>query len=263
MKAELKNALFSRYFLFAVIITSITFLVGIAEDGASFKTMNALYFFNLCMQLSPLMVFLPFIASLPYGFNFIDEYNSNFFRFSLSRAGYKKYVLNKCFSVFISAFLAVFLGLLICVAFFAIFSQEIDLKNISQLQLFETLKSSRVYGGLLNISEYLYMLVCLVFISLFATLWPIIGMLSSTYIKNRYVSVIMPFIVFFLLWQTGGRLASFFPEASGFLMFINVYYGSVGLTGNVMLAPLITLAFVFLWHLIFAIWFYLRIRKCR
>ena len=89
MKNELKNAFISPNFLVTVLLASITFFLGMAEDLQSLKTMDVLYFFNLCMQFSPLMIFLPFLSVLPYGYNFIDEYNSNFFRFSLSRAGSK------------------------------------------------------------------------------------------------------------------------------------------------------------------------------
>lgn len=263
MKRELKNAFLSWNFVATVIITAFVFFMGAVEDINSFKAMDILYFFNLCMQLSPLMVFLPFLSVLPYGYNFIDEYNSNFFRFSLSRAGRRKYVFNKILSVTLSCFFAVFLGILLCVLAMSIFSQKTNLMNFQHQQTFLSLKNSRVYGSFLDIGIYAYIFICSFFISLFATLWTSIGMISSTYIKNRYVSLIMPFIVFFLLWQIGNRVAYLIPFGAGFLMIANVYYGDVGVFGNPLYAFISTLCAVILWHIFFALWFYKRIKKCQ
>ena len=263
MKTELKNAFLSWNFLFTVIITAFVFFIGVIEDINSFKTMDILYFFNLCMQLSPLMVFLPFLSALPYGYNFIDEYNSNFFRFSLSRAGRKKYVFNKMISVTLSCFFAVFFGILLCVFLMSIFAQKTNLINFHHQQNFLILKNSRVYGSFLNISVYAYIFIGSFFISLFATLWPSIGMISSTYIKNRYVSLIMPFIAFFLLWQIGNKLGYLIPFCAKFLMPVNVYYGSVGMFENPLYAFISTLCAVLLWHTILALLFYKRIKKCQ
>lgn len=261
MKREIKNALFSVNFIGAVVITALTFLIGAYEDiGHSGGTI--LYFFDICMQLSPLIVFIPFVASLPYGYRFIDEYNSNYYRFSLSRSGYKKYVFRKTVAVNLSSFLAVFLGLTFAVLFLLPFSEKINFNDVFHVQLYNTLVSGRTYGFLININEYLYIFVCVFFISLFASLWPIIGMIASTYIKNRYVSLIMPFIIFFLLWQIGGRCAHLFSHASGFLMIINVYYGNFGAFNNIWLSLLGTLIFVFAWHIGMFVWFKKRMEKC-
>ena len=150
-----------------------------------------------------------------------------------------------------------------CVLVISVFSQKTDFNQISHLQNFEVLKSSRLYGNLLDVNVYLYILCYGFFISLFATLWPVIGMISSIYIKNRYVSLIMPFIAFFLIWQLGGRIADFIPSGAGVLMLINVYYGDVGLFDNAVISFICTVAFVLLWQCALSFWFYKRIKKCQ
>lgn len=264
MKRELKNAIFSWNFLIAVAVTAFTFYIAIADTSilALYKNVDILYLFNLCMQISPLFLFLPFVATLPYGYKFIDEYNSNFFRFSLSRSSYRKYTLTKTVAVVVSAFLAVFLGLILCVAFFAIIAKPIDTNDILYLQLYDTLRVGRTYGCLLDINVYLYIITYIFFMSLFASLWPVIGMISSTYIKNRYVSLIMPFIVFFLSWQLGGRIIYFIPEISRFFVLANVYYGQYGFFGNPYLSALSTVSFVLLWQFVLFLWFKKRVRSC-
>ncbi len=264
MKQELKNALFSWNFLIATIVTAVTFYIALADTNISniSKSSDILYLFNLCMQISPLFVFLPFVATLPYGYKFIDEYNSNFFRFSLSRSSYKKYALNKTVAVVVSAFLAVFLGLVLCVAFFAIIAKPIDTNDVLYVQLYDTLRTGRTYGCLLDSNVYLYILTCIFFISLFAGLWPVIGMISSTYIKNRYVSLAMPFIIFFLFWQIGGRMVYFLPSMSKFFVLSNIYYGEYGLFEDPFVSAGSTLLFVFVWQLVLFLWFNKRIKTC-
>lgn len=264
MKQELKNAIFSWNFLIAVIITAATFYVALADTSflSMYKKTDILYMFNICMQLSPLFVFLPFVATLPYGYKFIDEYNSNFFRFSLSRSSYKKYALSKTVAVVVSAFLAVFLGLVLCVSLFSIIAKPIDINDVEYVQLYDALRQGRTYGGLLDINVYLYILTYIFFMSLFASLWPVLGMISSTYIKNRYVSLVMPFIVFFLSWQVGNRLISFVPQLARFFTLANVYYGEYGLFGHPLICAGSTLLFVFLWQTALFLWFKRRIKTC-
>ncbi len=264
MKRELKNAIFSLNFLFSVLITAAVFLIALGDTAPSalYKKTDVLYMFNICMQLSPLFVFIPFVATLPYGYRFIDEYNSSFFRFSLSRSGYTRYALSKVLAVTLSAFLAVFTGLTLCIVLFIIIARPLDTGDVIYLQLYNTLLEGRTYGSLLGVNVYLYIFTYILFISLFSTLWPIIGMISSTYFKNRYVSLVMPFTVFFLSWQILVRIAHLVPALSRFLLLYNVYYGEYGLFHSPVLSFISTVAFVLIWHTLLFLWFKKRIRTC-
>ena len=59
-------------FAAAVLLTAVVFGVTLTEENPF--TGNVLYLFDACMSRSPLLVFLPFIATLPCGYRFIDEY---------------------------------------------------------------------------------------------------------------------------------------------------------------------------------------------
>ena len=108
----------------------------------------------------------------------------------------------------------------------------------------------------IDVNIYLYILIYVFFISLFASMWPIFGMISSTYIKNRYVSVVMPFVMFFMLWQISGRTVNLIPQFSRFLVLSNVYYGAYGLFESPYISFFATIFLVLAWQFLLFVWFF-------
>lgn len=264
MKQELKQSIFSWYFLIAVAVTAFSFSLALQDIPLKNLIGCDLFItlFNLGMQVTPLVIFLPLIASLPCGFRFIDEVNSYYFRFSLSRSSVRKYAFLKAATAVITAFLAVFLGVLLCTVFFALIAKPNDVNDVMYIQLYSGMIESRTYGSLLNIGDWAYVLVNIAFMSLFGAIWPLFGMITCTYFKNRYVSMVMPFIAFFLFWQLLSRVGSFVPPINRYFVIINVYYGNYGNFEDPWLSAGLTVLFVLLWQTVQFLWFKKRIKSC-
>ena len=243
-----------------MLLTAVVFGVTLTEENPF--TGNVLYLFDACMSRSPLLVFLPFIATLPCGYRFIDEYNSNYFRFSLSRSSYVRYALTKAVTAMLTSFAAVFAGLWMVVLAMAVLSRPMDFSDLAFSQLFETLMEARAYGELISVNVYLYILVSTFFISAFACIWPIVGMISSTYFKNRYVSVVMPFMVFFLNWQLSVKVVYLVPVLARFFTVINVYYGCFGLFDDPIISACVTVGAVLLYQAAMVLWLVRRLKRC-
>lgn len=125
--------------------------------------------------------FVPIIATLPYGGNFIDGVKSKFVRFYIVRSGYTKYLLSRIFSCFLLGGIVIDIGVVIAYLFCALLILPIELAASEECVL-----CSKLISHLLT----LY---------LSGGFWALFGMAMSTVMESKYIAYASPFVMYYLL----------------------------------------------------------------
>ena len=115
LRCDLLRGLHSLNFLIAI-LGSFATMVIIAKTQVRFPT-DVIYIYDGIRMTRMALLTLAFSA-IPYASCFCDDFNDRYIYVSLIRGNIKKYVWSKVLSVFFSAWLAMFIGMLIffCVA---------------------------------------------------------------------------------------------------------------------------------------------------
>ncbi len=137
-------------------------------------------------------------GAIPFAANFADEWNSRTISSCVTRKNVLKYSVSNIAVCFISAFAAVFLGLMIFV--FA----DLMLKPP-----FDELNPTGAYAELFeNGAVLLPFLFTTMIFALSCGMWAIMGLTLSAFFPSKYVAVCSPFVFCYLI----ERLTRSFPE---------------------------------------------------
>lgn len=144
--------------------------------------------------------FTPFAAVfcvLPYANSFCEDYNTRFFRFIVCRSGTKKYAFSKSVITTISG------GLVMsAIVFSTIILCGILADSPETPDKIEFMRDSIwVRSGIIYVMNgYLYLFLRVLLAFLFGCVWSSIGLTISTFITNRYVTYIAPFVIYQMMW---------------------------------------------------------------
>jgi hypothetical protein len=172
------------------------------------KETSILYLFELFLGLSMFKKLAVLFAAVPFAAVFCSDWNCQYIKPVVIRSGIKKYAWSRITLCFLSAFITVFIGLIL---FFILLSLKMPLFLESDMDnLISEPFASIAYG----VMPVMYILAEAAVFSMAAALWSVVGMTVSAYIPNRFVALASPVIACYLLEE----LTAYLPN------FLNIYY---------------------------------------
>lgn len=200
----------------------------------SFKDMGDMFLQDIhtAYVASGYDVFAPIFAVLPSATIFCDDFNSGYIKWILNRSSRKRYIRETMLCSSVGGSLAIFLPSLLSGLFYLI-NGKLNFydDDLSSLFLGQT-----VYANFQYVWNGIAMFLFLLALSLlFGAFWSNVGLLVAILTTNKYLTLTMPFALYFIihlvLYRTGGLLFSpmniLMPSASfiPFISFPVVYQG--------------------------------------
>lgn len=147
-------------------------------------------------QLTLYFIILPVISCLPFSDSCFIERESGYQAHILTRVNRNAYLFSKSIAVYLSGGCAVVLPLVVnlYVTMMAIPSVLPEASSRT-FPIFE----HSMWSGIFYTHPYVYLGGYFVIIFSYAGLFSLFGMISSFYVRNRFVSLVIPFIVYTLV----------------------------------------------------------------
>lgn len=146
---------------------------------------------------------------IPYGFSLLDERNSGYLKYELSRMPIDRYIRKKLFFTGLSGAFSMLVPYLILML-------PISIAGIPATEQFHPfIMEDEIWGSILYVWGG-YLVICLkgILIVLFGILWAELSLMISLFVRNRYIAFVLPFIVFELCWlldPSNGSLRTWNP----------------------------------------------------
>lgn len=207
LKLELKNSIFSKYFLIAYLITFILLLYSFFEfitlgwggNIADFRSFSEHYdFIDLFIisrsenRASYLGVIAPLLASLIYSDSYLSDKTTNYINFIYMRISKRNYLLVKLLVNFISSGFCILISSLSMLLFLALlYGVKLNPENALNLS-----------GAFSNIyfvgNKYLYVFIIIIISCVFYTIFSSLSLAISSFIKNKYIAFFTPFFYYII-----------------------------------------------------------------
>jgi hypothetical protein len=147
---------------------------------------------RLLFGLSLFKKVLVIFAAAPFVSSFCGDWNTQYIRFLVARCGVFRYVASKVVVCFLSSLAVVFLGLLLFVLGLLPFT-PLTPDDLTPL-------AGPPFGMFLTDGlPVLYLLVLCFLFALGNSFWAVCGLTVSAYIPNRFVAILSPFLLSYIL----------------------------------------------------------------
>ncbi|WP_160673983.1 hypothetical protein [Clostridium sp. C8-1-8] len=190
-KEEMKRIFLSKNMLVAVIMAFLCMFTSILLGNFYVEKKDAVYYFMLAHSLgsaSLLPLLAPVIVSLPFVASFLEDKESGFFKYLLLRISHKKYVVIRLISNALAGALALTIPLSTIFVFYALF-YGVKTNGMAVGKYAGDLSWLSVNRPLL----FVFSIIALTFI--YGMVISTLGLGLSVIIKNRYLAIILPFIL--------------------------------------------------------------------
>ncbi|ARW08785.1 ABC transporter permease [Bacillus atrophaeus] len=159
--------------------------------------------------ISGMLIFLfALISCLPYSTSVLEEKKSGYFQFVITRSSVIKYFGAKLIAAFVSGgFLFVFPFILSFVLMTVMFGD-----NLTSGQFVE---NYHMFHQLVKYHPNMYMLIYILILFYYAGSFAILGVCLSSFLKNRYLAYLAPFLIVLVLEPV---FEIFYPQLSPILL---------------------------------------------
>ncbi|MDR0963586.1 MAG: hypothetical protein LBM60_03095 [Clostridium sp.] len=189
MKANIKQALYSKVFLISVTsVCIVIFLASINSVLKAFRLTDVVesgFHAKILLQAlnSDTIYFaMPILCALPYTASFIDEMKSGYVKFYLIRTDAAHYIKGKILGNALAGTLTLFLGIL--------------LAYIVSMIVFLPMEATSIQGAYAGL--FTKVLEKAILFALSGAFWATVGMTLATITNNKYMAYASPFIIFYL-----------------------------------------------------------------
>lgn len=205
--ADFKRCFMSKWFVLSVIGIAFTYYFSNTKNiHGSLAGMQNVAIIDVFLEnivwgfFSEIIVVL---AAIPFAMSFCEDYNNGFIKNLVIREGIKKYSISKAVTCFLGSFIAITLGQVLLMIILSTF-MKIGSEQSSAVMLFKTWGS---FKELLFQGKYLaYVLIFNMNFALVASIFSLVGLYSTTYIKNKFFAITSPMIVAFTIYQIATSL---------------------------------------------------------
>ncbi|MCY8069985.1 ABC transporter permease [Bacillus inaquosorum] len=220
LKNNIKDVFGSNKYKFSLLIMILLF--GIDIFVSVYQKFNMPYFdkshlsFSLYFWLGTndsvisgmLILLFALISCLPYSTSVLEEKKSGYFQFVMTRSSAIKYFVAKLITSFISGgFLFVFPFLLSFILMAIMFGN-----NLTSGQFVE---NYHLFHQIAKYHPNIYMLIYIFILFYYAGSFAILGVCLSTFLKNRYLAYLSPFLIVLVLEPV---FEIFYPQLSPILL---------------------------------------------
>ena len=190
LTTDLRRAIFSRSFVFALLGMALCVIFGAINDIISvFKMeMPTVLFgyhenlFQTALKSDIILLVVPLLAAIPYAAAFVEDVKSGYLKQCLPRTTTTRYLVGKSVSCALSGGLALLLGALLGFMIFTLV--------FSPIEIYVDFPIPSLLGEL-------WFSLLLVFLS--GALWATVGLLLSTLTMNAFLAYAAPFILYYVL----------------------------------------------------------------
>ncbi|MGL4875891.1 MAG: hypothetical protein ACRC30_14725 [Clostridium sp.] len=229
IKMELKRAILSRRFIWAILIGIIGQILGVVainykhiinifKGMADPEMLQSMFNADMLWYFSTQVSFITtvIICSIPFSSSLIEDKKNKYINYIKIRTEYKKYIIGKTIACFTTGFLSVFV------------STAIFLIVISFSKYYEPIKVSTTFlENLKAISLNMYFFMYTLIVSLMGGVYALMGLAISTKIKSIAASTIFPVIYYSLATYIFSFLGMSYLEPAA----VNVYFARYEVTG--------------------------------
>lgn len=253
IRAELKRTLFCTEMVAAIIIMFVSYICGTWNYLMDYLngryTPTLLNMFMTSIFSGIITIILPITCILPIANELINENVTGYDDIIMLRTTRKRYVTAKLISSVISGIYAVICSSVLYVVFLGVmgFKMIIPNEKMADIGLFD----GSIYWTFIEKNvPWLSLFLMIIIYSLTTIAWTIIAFIASRYIKNKYILIVIPFLVEKLLificypfdklyyvnpltWQVFS--GSMMNSACGGLIYELIVQGIFILTGSVVI----------------------------
>lgn len=216
-KTLLRRSVFNIRMLIVVIAVSIIYFYELYVDEGFFiidwsgmhKDTDILNLLIVAFTLSVFPTTAGLFPGIPYSFSLLEERNCGFMRYELQRMPVLQYIWKKIlFSGIAGAcsMLFPYVILMISISIAGAPVSESSHPNIMETQIWGDILYT--WGG------YLVVLLKGILLALFGIFWAEISLFISLFVRNRYMALVMPFLLYQMCWLIDigdGRWRGFNP----------------------------------------------------
>ena len=208
LRTELKKIMFSPQYAGCILVLFTLLMIGTLGFWSTYvgnETISMLaHFIDGWVVFGNVYMVLPLMAAVPITFLLHDELNSGYVNFSLVRAGKRKYMAVKMTAGILSGFFMVVLANLI-------FTVVLIILTPGRINFFDQQnvlgKEPCFYYNLAKSGQgYIVYSIWTVLTGLYGSVCSALAVVASTVAKNKYVAVVIPFVVFICHENFGGYL---------------------------------------------------------
>lgn len=147
---------------------------------------------DLFLDLDAFRKLVVIFAALPFTANFADDWKNNVTMSCITRKGIKKYAVSNVLFCVVTAFLAVFIGMVLYMLVMSVFT-EFDSPDLN-------VHAGYPYCELLNNGpRWLYPVIRIFVFSVSCSAWCAMGLMLSALIPNKYVAVCSPVVASYVI----------------------------------------------------------------
>lgn len=192
--------------MLAVIVISFSILFGSLVSNGYFSLFlefastgsDLLSIYTIPFAFSPFVVLAGLFPGLPYAYSYLEERNSGYLKFIQLRIERKRYRLQKIFFTGLSGGLSMLVPVIALFILLDVMSLDTTPENHGPI--FEQLIWAPylyIWGG------RLVLVFKAILMFLFGVLWSELSLTVSLIFKNKYVALVLPFLLFELTWILG------------------------------------------------------------
>lgn len=205
LRMLLKKSIFNVRMLCSVLICSGVLCASLLTDGryqwilSGNNSMDILSLYTIPFAFSSFVIFAGIFPGLPYAYTYLEERNSGYLKFILTRMNRRKYAAQKIFFTGLSGGLSMAVPGIIVFVLMDMMSPNTSPANYPSI--FEDLIWAPwmyIWGG----RFVLFLKGILLF--LFGIMWSELALTAALLVKNKYVAFVLPFFIFEILWITAG-----------------------------------------------------------
>ena len=184
----IKRLLLSPLFYLAIVMVGVICWFGMQEENAR---PGVIYAFDLMLDISSYRKLMMLFATIPFGTVYCRERNTKMANFILYRSSLSKHLSVYLVMQFVSSFLIVFLGILLCIGLFCI---------RGTLYCYDGNDYTGTFGVLLNEKDVgLYLFFRTFHYAYSIAVWSLSGLAMSACFLNAYLAVCAPLVFSYVL----------------------------------------------------------------
>ena len=194
---EFKSLFTSIKLYISITIGAALFLHPLFSYVKSWSVLSPVELLSYPLATSDFTPFAALFCVLPYADSFCKDYNSGYYRFILYRVSATKYAMMKCFVAAISGAFVMAINMSLAVLLSNICAGEIDtVDRVAFMQ--HTVWGKN--GIILLYDGIIYYAIRIFIAAMFGSVWALVGLLTAVVIVNKYVTMIVPFVIYQFLW---------------------------------------------------------------
>jgi len=207
---EIKRSISGKGFFSAV---ALVFLMYFIDGNQTLdQHANVISLLDLITDVGAFTWLVPCVGTLCHAGSFVSEFRNGCVRYIYIRGGTVSYTFRKCVSVFVSAFLAISLGILLYGVYAYMVCKTIITPDV--LSNYVPYKDTHSFDILIADGHPVaYILIHTALRGLAAGMWSVAGFCLSTMWKNGYIAVFSPTVILYFKDYVWSRF-SFYPRVT-------------------------------------------------